>query len=160
MLPFLIGTAAIPAQAAQLLYEVAGVGTTISVAIDEQPVLKSVEVDEFVVGDVIVHLNGISQTRDIGFVRVLSAGGFIILGTDIDLAGSQVFTRSFAASTLLAGSFQLAGFNNRALLYSLQVRPAITAVPGPSTWLLVLASFGLLGAALRGRQRMRMTESA
>lgn len=151
---------AFPAQASQLVYQVTGVGTTIGFTIDEQPVLKSVEVDGFVIGSVLVQLNGISQTRDIGFVRELSEGGFIVLGTDINLAGPQLFTGTFATPTLMGGNFQLTGFNNRALLYSLQVRAATAAVPEPSTWLLLLAGSGLLGAALRGRPRIRTVESA
>lgn len=149
----------LPAQASQLVYQVTGVGTTIDFTIDEQPALKSVEVDGFIVGNVLVQRNGISQMHDIGFVRGLSEGGFIILGTDINLAGPQLFSGTFAAPTLLAGNFPLTGFNNRALLYSLQVRAATAAVPEPATWLVLLTGFGLLGAALRGRPRMRAVES-
>lgn len=150
---------AVPAQAAQLVYEVTGASTAISFTIDEQPALKSVEVDGFIVGDILVELNGISQLRDIGFVRDLSDGGFIILGTDINLAGPQLFTGAFAAPTMRAGDFQLTGYANRALLYSLQVRPANAAVPEPSTWLFLLSGFGVLGAALRARARIRIVAS-
>lgn len=150
-LPFLIGTFAVPAHAAELLYELSGVGTTISFAVDERPLLKTVEVDGFVIGNVLVQLNGVSQVRDIGFVRNLSEGGFIILGTGINLAGPQLFTGPFAAPTLVTGNFALTGFADRSLQYSLQVQPAITAVPEPFTWLCLVIGFGLLGGAMRRR---------
>lgn len=147
---------AVPAQAAQLVYEITGVGTTISFAIDDRPGLKSVEVDGFVVGNVAVQVNGVSQVRDIGFVRELSEGGFIILGTSINLAGPQLFSGSFAAPTLLTGNFALTGFTDRTLNYSLQVAPAVLAVPEPTTWLLLLAAFGLLGGAMRRRRQVAL----
>lgn len=156
----LSGTAAIPAHSAQLVYEIVGAGTALRFAIEEQPVPKSVLVDGFIVGDVLVEFNGVSQVRDIGFVRELSSGGFVVLLTDINLAGPQLFTGTFAAPTLLAGTFSLTGFVNRSLQYSLQVRPADTVVPEPSTWLLLIAGFGLLGGTMRGRPRMRTLESA
>lgn len=157
-LPVLLTTSGVPAHAAQLVYEVTGAGTTISFTVDDQPALKSVLPDGFVIGDVLVQLNGISQTRDVGFVRELSDGGFIILGTNINLAGPQLFTGTFSAPTLVTGDFALTGFSDRSLQYSLQVRPAVAAVPEPSTWLLLLTSFGLLGGTMRYRQaavRMR-----
>lgn len=152
--------AAVPAHSAQLVYEITGVGTTLSFTVDEQPALKSVVVDGFIIGDVLVQLNGISQVRDVGFARELSFGGFLVLLTDINLAGPQLFTGTFAAPTLLAGNFALTGFVDRSLQYSLQVRPAASAVPEPSTWLLLITGFGALGGAMRGRWRMRTLESA
>lgn len=151
-LPVILAMFAAPANAAQLVYQISGVGTTISFALDIQPGVKSVEVDGFVIGDVAVQINGISQIRDIGFVRELSDGGFLILGTNINLAGPQLFSGGFAAPTLLTGDFALTGFTDRTLTYSLQVAPAVLAVPEPSTWLLLLASFGMLGGAMRRRR--------
>lgn len=156
----LMAACAVPAHAAQLVYHVTGVGTTISFALDEQPDLKSVEIDGFVIGDIVVQLNGISQVRDIGFVRELSEGGFIILGTNINLVGPQLFAGTFATPTLLAGDFKLNSFTDRSLSYALQVLPAATAVPEPSTWLLLLTSFGLLGAAMRNRRSIGTLRSA
>lgn len=153
-LPVVIGVTAVPAHSAQLVYELTGVNTTISFAVDEQPLLTSPEVDGFVIRGVLVQINTIAQVRDIGFVRELSEGGLIILGTGIDLAGPQLFTGTFAAPTFRTGTFALTGLTNPNLQYSLQVRPANAAVPEPSTWLLLLASFGLLGGAMRARQRI------
>lgn len=155
----IIGTAAAPARSAQLVYEIVGAGTTISFAVDEQPVPKSVLVDGFVVGDILVEVNGVSEVRDIGFARELSSGGFLVLLTDINLAGPQLFTGAFAAPTLLTGTFSLTGFFDRSLQYSLQVRPADTVVPEPSTWFLLIAGFVLLGFTMRGRPRLRPLES-
>ena len=156
--------AAVPssgAQAAELLYEATGPGTTISFIIDDQLGPTSIEVDGFVVSNVFVQLNGVSQTRDIGFVRELSEGGFIILGTGYNLTGPQLFSGSYDAPTLLTGTFELAGFRNPELLYSLEVREVTSPVPEPSTWLLLIVGFGLLGMKLRVRASVaRLAEGA
>ena len=159
-LPASMGLAAQHAHAAQLVYEVTGASTTISFAIDEQPIVQSVFPDGFVIGGVLVVLNGVSQPRDVGFARGLSEGGFLILGTDINLVGPQLFTGTFNTPTLLTGNFGLAGFIDRTAQYSLQVSPAVTAVPEPSTWLLLVVSFGLLGGAMRSRTMIASLKTA
>lgn len=137
--------------AAQLLYRLTG-DTDVTFTVDTQPVPDVVFPDGFLIRNVDVTLNGLLQSRDVGFVRDLSGGGLIVLGSDLNLAGPQLFTGPFASPTLLPGNFVLTGFNDPARTFSLSVSAVGTAVPEPRTWLLMLLGFGLVGGALRTRR--------
>jgi hypothetical protein len=136
------------AGAAQLLYTLTG-DTNVSFTLDAEPVPDAVYPDGFLIRNVDVTLNGIDQIRDVGFVRELSSGGFILLGTNLNLTGPQLFSGPFTSPTLLAGNFDLAGFNDPTRIYPLSVALVTAAVPEPQTWLLMVLGFGLAGAALR-----------
>ena len=139
------------ASAAQLLYTLTG-DTNVSFTVDAQPVPDTVFPDGFVIRNVDVTLNGLGQLRDVGVVRGLSGGGLIVLGSDLNLAGPQLFSGSFPSPTLLTGDFTLTGFNDPTRTFSLSVGAVGAAVPEPQSWLLMVLGFGLAGGALRTRR--------
>ncbi len=141
----------VPASAAQLLFALDG-DQTIRFTVDASPVPDSVEVDGFIVANLVVSIDGLDALRDVGFVRQLNGGGLIILGTTIDLTGPQLFSGTLAQPTLLAGNYQLAALRDPNVTYRLSVTPA-GAVPEPGTWILLLTGFGLAAAGLRARRR-------
>jgi hypothetical protein len=136
------------AGAAQLLYILTG-DTSASFTVNTKPVPDVVFPDGFLIRNVNVTLNGLSQLRDVGFARDLSAGGLIISGTNLNLAGPQLFSGPSMSPTLLSGNFTLTGLNNPTRTFSLSVTPVETAVPEPQSWLLMALGFGLIGGALR-----------
>jgi hypothetical protein len=151
--------AAIPAKgsAAQLLFALEG-EQTIRFTVDANPAVARVEVDGFVVSDVDVSINGLAELREVGFVRQLSGGGLIILGTPFDLSGPQLFSGSFAQPTLLTGAFELNALRDPNVTYRLSVTP-VGAVPEPGTWILLVTGFGMAAAGLRVR-RLRAARPA
>lgn len=144
------------AMAAQLFYQLEG-NANITFALDSEPSDVVLQPDGFIVENVDVTINGVKTTGDIGFVRELSAGGLIILGTQFNIAGPQLFSGPFDAPTLLTGNYELTGFLNSELVYSLSVSEvAAPAVPEPSTWFMMIMGFGLVAFALRGRRSGRL----
>lgn len=140
------------AGAAQLLYTLTG-DTEVTFTVATQPIPDVVFPDGFLIRNVHVRVNGISQLRNVGFVRDLSSGGLIVSESDLNLAGPQLFTGTFAAPTLLAGNFTLTGFDNPSRTFALSVTAVSAAVPEPESWLLMVVGFALAGMALRSRKR-------
>jgi hypothetical protein len=138
--------------AGQLLYTLNG-DTNISFTVNTQPIPDAVFPDGFVIQNVGVILDGSGQVRDVGFVRNLIGGGLILMGTDLNFAGPQLFSGTLSSPTLLSGNFTLTGFNEPARTFSLSVAPAGAAVPEPQSWLMLLLGFGLIGGALRLSRR-------
>lgn len=151
----LLVVALLPAQAraAELLYELTGPQTA-TFTLPAAPSPDNVLSDGFRINGVAVLLDGSSITSNIGFANILNGGGLQIDGTAIDLTGSQLFSGTLSAPTLLQGQFALASINNPSASYTLIVRPAAAAVPEPSAWLLLMLGFGAVGAAMR-RFRLR-----
>lgn len=71
--------------------------------------------------------------------------------------GEQLFTGPTSAPTFKTGTFALTGVNFAPGNFSLTINEAVNAVPEPATWALLFAGFGIVGGALRRRQRMTAT---
>ncbi|NVD45377.1 hypothetical protein [Qipengyuania atrilutea] len=145
---------AVSANAASLLYELEG-NNSISFVIDSDPENTELQPDGFVVPNVMVAIDGISALYDIGFVYSFADGGLIIEGTPFDLAGPQLYSGSETSPTLLAGSYDLVGFLDPGLVFSLTVTDldVVSAVPEPATWILFAGAFFLIGGAMRSAVR-------
>lgn len=99
--------------------------------------------------------------NDWGFVRLIHSGGTIdLFGSDIAAVGDFGYTPwtgfnvNLAAGeyTLEAGVVNFEDDLNASVLLVDAFQLAETAVPEPATWALMIAGFGLAGAALRRRR--------
>lgn len=67
------------------------------------------------------------------------------------LNGSSTFGgQSLSSLALISGSYV---FSSPFDTVTVNIRSALSAVPEPSTWLMIIAGFGLVGASLRSRVR-------
>ena len=140
----------VSANAASLLYELEG-NNSISFVIDSDPENTELQPDGFLVPNVIITIDGISAVYDVGFVYEFRQGGLIIRDTLFDLAGPRLYSGPESNPTLLAGNFDLTGFTDPTLEFSLTVTDldAVPAVPEPATWLLLVGAFFAVGGAMR-----------
>jgi PEP-CTERM motif len=103
-----------------------------------------------------VLFNGIERNATIIFGSGLAAS-FQLLGPGIpftQLSGATLFSGPLATPTFTPGRFELRNpFFRQAI--TIDVSQAAGAVPEPASWAMLIAGFGLIGAAAR-RQRLRI----
>ncbi len=95
-----------------------------------------------------VNVNGVSSS--FLFFNDLSGGGFLLNRglTSISTNSATLFTGPTSAPTFTLGSFPMtSGPDN----YNLTIS-ATGAVPEPASWAMLIAGFGLTGAAMRRRR--------
>lgn len=146
-----VATLPAPAHAAQFLYQLTG-NDTISFTIDTDALVFDAQPDGFIFRSVNVTVNSVVQIADIGFVYEYSDGGLVIFGTPYDLAGPTLFTGPNGAPNLLSGNFDLVGYTDDSLKFSLTATDLGAAVPEPEAWLMILTGFFLLAGQLRRRR--------
>lgn len=151
-----------PAQAVALNFVLTG-DYSASWSLDSNP---SPDVDSsgegFIVWDVSGNFPGASEgLADLTFYNSAIDGGLgildfygnvLLLSTD----GPQLYSGDESSPTFLTGSFNLTEFDGIGT-YTLTVTDATGAVPEPAAWALMLGGFGLVGSAMRRRQRVVVT---
>ena len=100
-------------------------------------------------------LDSVGSFFDIFFYLDLSGGGFDIqdtLNPDnlLQLGGPVLFNGPTSAPRFLNGRYELTDYNGDGGSYTL----TISTIPEPASWALLIAGFGLTGAAMRRRRRV------
>lgn len=141
--------AAAPATAATYLFNLSG-PQTVSFSLDSSPTPDVVALGSFFRLDNVSGLvNGSASVFSLGFgsSTYTSNFGFIspTVGNQfIASPGAQLYTGSEAAPTFRTGTFALSDG------YTITIG---SGVPEPSTWVIMLLGFGLVGGALRAAKR-------
>lgn len=153
------------ASAALVLFTLTG-DVTASFTLDQSPTPTSVYPNNFLINNVAATLLGASDTVGLDFRR----DDFDIDSqfTIITLQGSRpLFSGTYAAPTFNLGTYSFADtvasadgeqFTGNS---NLSITSVNGAVPEPSTWMMMVAGFGLLGGAVRyGRKANAETQTA
>lgn len=141
------------ADAALLTFTISG-DYAASFTIDSAPVPNEyIGSTGLVLWDVPVSVGGATEIADIGFFDASLSGGLSIIDyTDFSpyfvADGPQLYSGPVTAPVFRTGTFQLTEYEGTGR-YTLTVSQA--AVPEPANWALMIAGFGLAGAALRRR---------
>lgn len=147
---------ALPAAAAPLLFELSG-SRNASFTFDPATTTPDFFSSSFI-GDQVSYnsiagtFGGVQGTAFVGF------GTFLVASLNIQspnlgftqFAGPGLFTVSDMRPVFTLGTFQLTSIVSGASTLTIS---AATAVPEASTWALMLAGFGMIGATLRYRRR-------
>ncbi len=160
-------TTAVPASAATLLFELSG-GRNLTFELDSNPTPNSFQT--FAGSDMTVFTN-VSGTVN-GMAAVISTISFGTglfadfsvnapgLGFTQFANGGPLFSGSPAAPVFAPGTFMLTNpffaSSNSTLVISEQ---AVSPIPEPATWAMMLLGFGLVGGAMRARRREKLTVS-
>jgi hypothetical protein len=140
------------AQATNVLFTITETGETITFTLPESPteIYDSMPNDYFALKhEVRVDFNG-ATGRDILYFYNLSQGGGLENAEDVfQITGDQFYTGDESAPTFTLGTYT----GQYDVISQQPATVAITAVPEPAAWTLMLVGFGGLGGALRARRR-------
>ena len=153
---------AVPASAAIYSFTLTG-DYTASWELDSSPVPDVVNAANFIIWDVLGDFPGSAFDEvDLQFWDAANLGGIIITDfwgggiTLVDATGDQLWTGTTAAPTFKLGTFGLTdilGQGSYTLVIADRVGPGPDPIPEPASWAMMIAGFGLVGSALRRRQR-------
>lgn len=151
------GMASAPA-AAVVTFTLSG-DATAQFTLPSSPVPSTVNSNNFQLLSQAGTFRGIVGSFDLTFYDDTIGGGLDILDptgilTFAGLAGPVLFTGTFAAPTFSLGTFSLTDFGGEGGSYTLTIASG-NVVPEPESWALLIAGFGLTGAAMRRRRTTR-----
>jgi len=143
----------VPAAAVTLQFTLTG-DATAQFRLSQTPVPTGVAGDSFSFFPIPATVNGISGPSEVLFYAASGGGGFDVIQSPDPLnavfgAGPVLFTGTLAAPVFVIGTYELTDFNASGDSYTLN----IAAVPEPASWAMLIAGFGLTGAAMRQRRR-------
>ena len=160
----LIGAVALPSQAsaATVLFTLTG-GATASFSLDQSPTPTFYSSNFFALQNISGTFQGAPGTLDLNLDNAdtfqLTSGSTNVNGLSI----SPFFTGSLSNPTFISGTYNFDGsvFNSHtgiSTLGHLQLSIAdVSAVPEPSTWMLMLVGFGAVGGSMRlARNRKKL----
>ena len=158
----LVGASCVSSQAsaALVLFNLTGIATTASFTLDQSPTVQPFSSNQFNINNVSGAFQGAPATFDLNFFE---SGGFAInLVNTAILAGNgpTLFSGTIAAPKFILGTYSFSGStetlnNSIPSIFNLSITSAPGGVPEPSTWMMMLAGFGLLGGAMRYRNNAR-----
>lgn len=141
-----------PADAATYLFSYTG-DATASWTLDSSPTPTSTGGAFFQIDNVSITINGNTAARNLQLYDSTLGGGFTAIdeALTIDAAAEPLFTGLLSSPTFKLGTFVTTPFAVSALgAGSLTI--SVLAVPEPANWALMIAGFGLTGAAMRRRR--------
>jgi hypothetical protein len=152
----LIGASAVPSAAsAELLFTITG-GATASFIVDPSPTPTAVTANYFQ----LYPLSGTFQgSPDSSMLAEFDDdGGFDLLGstgTIVSFGIPGMFSGPLASPTFNTGIYGSIGlFQGIPIDFTVTISDASAAVPEPSTWMMLVAGFGMIGGAIRyGRRK-------
>jgi len=103
-----------------------------------------------------VNFGGTTSSEDLTFWDSSIGGGFsgnqgfVLM---FNLFGPQLFTGPYDAPTFLTGSFDLHSQGTAGPLAGTLTISAVSGVPEPATWTLMLVGFGAIGLTTRRRRK-------
>ena len=155
----LIGAVALPSQAsaATVLFTLTG-PTTASFSLDQSPTPTNVNFNNFSIDGVSGTLSGAPASLFLTF----DTGGKFVIATNqttftfLSIQGS-LFSGLPADPTFIVGSYNPAELGvSSGADYQLSITD-VSAVPEPSTWMLMLVGFGVVGGSMRlARNRKKL----
>jgi hypothetical protein len=165
----LIGASALPSQAsaADVLFTVTG-GATASFVIDQSPIPSTVGFNDFGIGpfsgtfqgtpDEILSAN--FSNNGLGFTLFLDSSNNF-LGLQPISSFEEMFSGPLTSPIFNIGTYDFSGLlNNEASIdFTVNISEA-PAVPEPSTWMMLVAGFGMIGGAMRYGRRMKAVDFA
>ena len=156
----LVGASCVSSQAsaALVLFNLTG-DATASFTLDQSPTPSYVHPSYFYMSDLVGTLQGVPTNMD----AVFDLGGQFSLLYGVTIAdgnaGKDLFSGTTAAPTFILGTYSLTGFiitnfdtsdeSRRPGIFNLSITSVPGGVPEPSTWMMMVAGFGLLGGAMR-----------
>ena len=152
----LTASAAPAVQAQELLFNYVGASGTFSFAESSSPTpVYYVDGNSFGINPT-GFVDGAASSFDGGVVFYTSSNsGGLETYNGFNLEGAQLFIGSTSSPTFLTGTFTLddypSGTPNGVLTIAPEV--SVSAAPEPSTWALMIAGVGVMGAALRFARR-------
>lgn len=155
MAVFVAGMASAPA-AAIVTFTLTG-DATAQFTLPSSPVPSNVGSNSFELTGQTGTFRGTFGSFNLFFYDAGLGGGFDINDpsetlTFVSAAGPVLFTGTLAAPTFSLGTFSLTDFGEDSGSYTLTIA---NAVPEPESWALLIAGFGLTGAAMRRRRVIR-----
>lgn len=147
--------AAVPASAATLLFSFTPTALTaprFTFNVDSNPVPTSSTPFQFVTTVQNFTVNGVARsgTNSFTFLSAAGGGGFSNSAVIGSYTGSQLYSGTTAAPTLLTGIYTLTG--GPATTGGTLNVTTVAAIPESGTWAMMIAGFGLAGSAMRRRK--------
>ena len=146
---------AVPASAATLLYTFTPTAITaprFTFNVDSNPVPVASTPFQFVTTVQNFTVNGVARsgTNSFTFLSTAGGGGFSNAAVIGSYTGSQLYSGTTAAPTLLTGIFTLTG--GPATTGGTLNVTTVAAIPEAGTWAMMIVGFGLAGSAMRRRK--------
>ena len=152
----LVGASCVSSQAsaALVLFNLTGIATTASFTLDQSPKPLLFAGTQFDINNVNGFFQGAPATFDLNFFE---SGGFAINFVNIAILannGPSLFSGTIAAPKFILGNYSLFGTSETSndsipSIFNLSITSVPGGVPEPSTWMMMVAGFGLLGGAMR-----------
>ena len=161
----LVGASCVSSQAsaALVLFTLTG-PAPVSFTLDQSPTPTQVAPNYFVIDNVVGTFLGAPSSQislffdDVGFLSIrdliFDGGGLNLNLVDFNGNNAPLFSGTTAAPTFNLGTYSFLGVNSSDLSLgggraTLTITSVSDAVPEPSTWMMMLVGFGLLGGAMR-----------
>lgn len=158
----LVGASSVSSQASAALVLFTFTGSaTASFTLDQSPTPSLVNPNNARIDDITGTFQGTPATLRFGFG---TGGDFYLVSATTEIngfGGVPFFSGTTAAPTFLLGTYFFPGFSRDFNTlppvqtpgeYTLSITRVSDAVPEPSTWMMMVAGFGLLGGTVRYRR--------